>query len=73
MVISECKEVLFASKSDRYDWPNKMGVDILVKLYCSWLGFTIILFLGFCPFAAIVDKSLCMVNEFNVGVCKMFL
>lgn len=72
IIVSECKKVLFAGKSDKCDRHNKIGVDVLIRLCCSRLGAVIILFLGFYLFAAIVDESLCIIDEFNVVVCKMF-
>lgn len=72
IIVGECKEVLFACKSDGYDRPNKIGIDILIRLYCSWLGIAILLFLGFCPFIAIVDEFLCIIDEFNIMIYEMF-
>lgn len=72
IIIDKCKEVLFACKFDGYDWPNKIGMDILVRLYYSRLGVAIVLFLGFCPFVAIANKSLYFIDEFNAVVYEMF-
>lgn len=73
IIIGERKKVSFAFKSDGRDWPNEVGVDILVRLHYFWLGVVIILFLGFCLFTAIADESFCIIGEFNVVVREMFL
>lgn len=72
IVIGKCKEVLFASKANRYNWPNEININILIRLYCFWLGVTIILLFGFCSFAAIADQFLYIDNEFNVVVYEIF-
>lgn len=73
IVIGEYKEVSLFSKTDGHDVPNNIYVDVLILLCCSWLGVAIVLFLGFCTFAAIVDELFCIVDEFNIVICKMFL
>lgn len=72
IIITKCKKVLFAAKVNRYNWPNKIGLNVLVRLYCSWLRVVIIPFLGFGLFVVIVDKSPHIVDIFNIVVCKIF-
>lgn len=73
IIISKYKEVSFVYKSNGCDRPNKIGANIPVRLCCSRLEAAIILFLGFCPFVAIANKSLCIVDEFSIRVYEIFL
>lgn len=48
-------------------------MDVLIKLYCFWLGAAIVLFFGFCFFIAIADESFCIVDKINIMLYEMFL
>ncbi len=48
-------------------------MNVLVGLCCSWLKIAIVRFLSFRPFAAVADESLCIVDELDVVMCKVFL
>lgn len=72
IIVGKRKEIWFACKINGCDWPHEMGVDILIWLCCSQLGTAIVLFLDFCLFAAIIDVSLCIIDEFNIVTHEMF-
>lgn len=72
IIIGKYKKVLFASKVNKYNGPNKIGVDVLVRLCCSWHRVAIVLFLSFCLVIAIVDKFFYIIDEFDIVLCKIF-
>lgn len=72
IIISECEKILFASKTNQYNWSYKVNMNILVRFYYPWLGDIIILLSGFCFFVVIIDKSFCIINEFNFMEYKVF-
>lgn len=71
IIASKCKEVLFISKANRYDWLNKIHVNVLKRFCCFWLEVAILLLLSFCSFITIANKSLYIVNKFNTIVYKI--
>lgn len=68
----EYKEILFASKTDGYDWPNKIDINVLINFYYFWIWVAIILFFDYCLFATITNKSLCINDKFNIIMRKIF-
>lgn len=71
-MIGKYKKVLFASKVNGCHYLNKLYMNMLVRLFYSWLEIGIILFLYFCLFVAIIDKSLYIIDEFDIILCKIF-
>lgn len=65
--------MFFTCKSDGCDWPNKISIDVLIRLFCFCLGAAIVLFFAFCPFTAIADESFYIIDEINVLVYEIFL
>lgn len=72
IVIGKHKKIWFATKSNKYDWPNKISINVLIKFCYSWMGVMTKLFLDFCFFTIIIDKFLYIVDKFDVVVNKIF-
>lgn len=71
-IVNKYKEVLFCFKANKCYWLNEIGVNVLIKFYCSWLEVAIILFFDIFVFVVIIDKFFYIINEFNIVIYEIF-
>lgn len=73
VIIYKCEEVLLTSKTDRHYLTHEVSINILIRFYCSLLGYPIIPLRGFYLFIAITDISFRIIIEDNVVINEIFL
>lgn len=70
-IIGKSEDVTISSKAYKTDKTNKVGVDKLIRIFCSLLKFTIVGLYGFCLLTTIADNFIRLVYEVDIKVLKI--
>ena len=70
-IVSKSEEVAFPSKANWVDRTNKIRVDELIRVLCSFLRIAIVDLGCFCPLAAVTYSFIQFDNEINAESLKI--